>query len=52
MASRPGRSRAFLKDRRNIQRIIFLTYGAGDPTGSFFVPNMIDSVELEILYPA
>ena len=36
MASRPGRSRAFLEDRRDIRRLAFDIERAGDPTGSFF----------------
>jgi hypothetical protein len=40
MASRPGRPRALLKDRRNIRRMALDISRAGDSTGSFFVPSV------------
>ena len=40
MASRLGRPRALLKDRRNIRRMTLDISRAGDPTGSFFVPSV------------
>jgi hypothetical protein len=40
MASRLGRPRALLKDRRNIRRMALDISRAGDPTGSFFVSSV------------
>ena len=42
MASRLGRPRALLKDRRNIRRMALDISRAGDSTGSFFVSSVAE----------